>query len=163
MPERQYELMDCLENGIIGAVYRIGYANSIDNKFGHEDKVIGFNNPKTRKIVFIPYGSMIRMDGLEYIVERGKLKPYEGERMFEGKGVIVNRRIFTHDQDIRCLRNNHGISSMLDFMEKKAEVIKLNDSVTARLERYFFDVAHNKLPPNGSFKDNLVRYGLLKK
>jgi hypothetical protein len=110
---RQYELEDCVETE-----YRVGqklkvvhiYQNA-DQGSGETDVVVIFGNPETKKSVFVPFNSKVRIEDNIYTVIRGE--PFEG------------RRSNTYNCSPKCLLDKEGkLHSLEDFFGKQAVIIK---------------------------------------
>jgi len=152
MPARQYEKADCNEQAVLGVQYEVAEASIVANGGGEMDIVIVFGNPVTRRIVWVPYGSEIKIDEKEFIVKRGNLRSYQGDRLF------------THDQSLDCLvEKDKKTYSLFDFRGKKTQVSVLNNSFLSALEQSLFDWYHYKLEPvDTSSFNQLERYGVLR-
>lgn len=75
---RQYEKNDCVEKAKIGQKLEIGYSVISISPGCEVDYVAIFGNPETMKVVFVPFGSKIKIGDEEYKIIQGK--KYAGKR-----------------------------------------------------------------------------------
>ena len=123
---RQYEKNDCPEDSFVGQELEV--CRSVSSVWNEADLVVGFGNPKTRKLVWVPYGSKVSIDCQGYDIIRGELYKTGG------------LRVWTRDQSVVCLRNRDGILESIDtHFKKPAKVIYLEDSFLSNLSNAFFD------------------------
>lgn len=149
---RQYERADCSATAVEGQKLEIAETPINAHIGGTVDKVLIFGNPETREIVWVPYKSVVEIDGELYKVKRGNLD------------IFVGSREFTRDQSVECLSDKNGrLHSMNDFIDREATVKKINSSRLGNLSQYLFDWQHKKLEPVNTYSfEQLERYGLLK-
>jgi len=133
MPVRQYEKLDCLEEAFENQSLKIVRFSMPANMGGECDEVIGFGNPLTKNIVWVPYNSKIDIECKDYKIIRGKLRSYYGDR------------IYTRDQDINCITDSKNkLYSMSDFLNKEVIIEELYKSRWGSFFQDIFDRRHLK-------------------
>lgn len=114
--DRQYERIDCLEMAVEGQGLEVAQA-VISTGNGADCDLVGvLGNPATRNAVWVPYGSVIEVDGVEYKIIQGRNEPAHNN--------IGGTRPFT--QSPECLLEASGrIHSMSNFFGKRARIVLL--------------------------------------
>jgi len=134
---RQYERMDCPEVAVEGKSYNIGIAIITANGLGNADEVVVFGNPNTKNAAWVPYSSVININGIIYTVVRGKLNAFVGNRFpYESR-----------DQLTTCLIDEKGIfHDLTDYLHTtNVKIQKLETSKKVLVEQYTFDRKEGKL------------------
>jgi hypothetical protein len=137
MKIRQYERGDCNEAASMDMVYEISRAGITANNGGDVDRVAVFGNPQTRKVVWVPYGSIVQVQNQIFKIKRGELKKDIGERCHYGD---------LHDQSVECLSDFEGrLHSMEDLEGQMAIPRFLNNNLASRISHFTFDLTKNKI------------------
>ena len=112
--QRQYEKKDCLEDAVEGGEYEIAHALLSTGNGADVDRVGIFGCPTTRKVVWVPYGSEILVDGVKYTVIKGGPTRFPGDRPRK------------HNQSPECIQDEQGkIHGMYSMQNKMATITKL--------------------------------------
>lgn len=109
---RQYELSDCLEDVEYNTGYKVVQALLTANGLGDTDLVIGFGNPSTRNLVWIPYGSIVKIQDQQYRVIQGEKDEFKGNRQ-------------KYNQSIYCLKDKKGLHDIYDYLGKNVSLMTL--------------------------------------
>jgi len=154
MKIRQYERGDCNEAAHLGLSYEISTSRLTANGGGETDLVSVFRNPKTKRRVWVPYGSQILIKKESFIVERGELKEELGNRFHYGD---------VHDQIIKCLIDGESNAhSMEDLIGQLVSIESLNNSFWARRKHFSFDLEHNKIQSEETKRAKWKEYNSLR-
>lgn len=127
---RQYEKKDCLEKAVRGQKLGISYSIISIPGSGEVDEVVCFGNNQTNKVVWVPFGSKVSINGEIYRIIKGEKK--QGKRYSKTKeyAYLLNRppRIFEgpYDYSTKCLIDkSKKFHDLAEFISRENEVVYL--------------------------------------
>ncbi len=98
---RQYEYRHCIEKKVDkGQVLHVGFANVVTG-ICDTDLTIVFSNPKTKNVVWVPYGSEVKIEDKVYEVIQGEVFQGRNERCFSSNCLLDEKRELYNLNDYR--------------------------------------------------------------
>lgn len=127
---RQYEKEDCIEEVKKGQKLDVGRTTISVHLYGGVDFVAVFGNPKTNNVVFVPFGSKIKIENDEYKLIKGE--KYAGNRYCKTKEYTLPWYRFKPkvsegkwNHSTKCLLDkNKTLHSLEDFMNKDVMILE---------------------------------------
>lgn len=131
---RQYTRIDCDTSAQEGQKLKITYLSKPICGGGECELIVGFKDPITNKIIYIPYKSEIEIAGRKYKVLEGK--------QFESRS--------GHAPSPKCLldEKNNSLRYMQQFEHEGIKILDIHRSLPVRLARLLF----NKSKPVNSIE-----------
>jgi hypothetical protein len=123
---RQYEKKDCVEEAKKNQKLGIGRSCISIPTYGEVDYVVVFGNDQTNKIVFVPFGSKIKIEDEEYKIIEGE--KYAGKRYCKTQEYTLpwyrlNPKVSygEYDHSSKCLLDkDKKLHDLEDFIGKEA-------------------------------------------
>ena len=127
---RQYEKCDCVEYAKRGQNLRVGISWISISPGCEVDYVAVFGNPETHKVVWVPFGSRIKIENGEYEIIEGE--KYAGKRYCKTQEYTLpwwmsraKISVGEYDHSSQCLLDkNKKLHNLEEFMDKEVVVLK---------------------------------------
>jgi len=121
---RQYELEDCLEDAQVGDSLEVIKKSSPRQCLNCCTLFVGFGNPESLQVSWVPYGSVVEIGGVRYTVDKGKDVGVGRRADKNGRGVP--------ELSERCLRDSaDDFHSLYDLVGRTAVVSEVpSDSLS---------------------------------